>query len=174
MLLDQSEGGERHARRTAGAAAGDVTAPVGGRETSSHLTDKEVSMKAVPNRTRGLLASAALFASGPAQTTTVDNAYERLPEAKGPGSVSGAPDLPAESQNQQRKTRRLALPVLAIGGEKSSGAGTANTMKLVADDVQTVVISRSGHRAAEEAPEQLLAAPRAFLAPYRDGLPSAR
>ena len=80
----------------------------------------------------------------------------------------------SSAQNQERKTRRLALPVLAIGGEKSSGERTANTMKLVADDVQTVVISGSGHWVAEEAPEQLLAALRAFLAPYRDGLSGAR
>ena len=49
-----------------------------------------------------------------------------------------------------------------------------NWMKLVADDVQTLVISGSGHWVAEEAPEQLLAALKAFLAPYRDGLPGAR
>jgi pimeloyl-ACP methyl ester carboxylesterase len=80
----------------------------------------------------------------------------------------------SSAQNQRRNTRRLALTVLAIGGEKSSGAGTANAMKLVADDVETVVISGSGHWVAEEAPEPLLAALRAFLAPDRDGLPSAR
>jgi pimeloyl-ACP methyl ester carboxylesterase len=39
------------------------------------------------------------------------------------------------AQNQQRKTRRLALPVLAIGGAKGIGEGVANTMKLVADNV---------------------------------------
>ena len=44
-------------------------------------------------------------------------------------------------QNEQRKTRRLTLPVLAIGGEESSGAGVRNTMKLVAEDVQTVVLA---------------------------------
>ena len=41
-------------------------------------------------------------------------------------------------------------------------------MKLVADDVQTVVLPGSGHWVAEQAPEQLLAALTAFLAPYRD------
>ncbi len=70
-------------------------------------------------------------------------------------------------QNQRRKARRLTLPVLAIGGERSSGQGTANTMKLVADDVQGVVIPESGHWVAEEAPEALLSALTAFLAPYR-------
>jgi pimeloyl-ACP methyl ester carboxylesterase len=73
------------------------------------------------------------------------------------------------AQNQQRKTRRLTLPVLAIGGAESSGEGPGNTMKLVADDVQTLVIPGCGHWVAEQAPEELLAALTAFLAPYRDG-----
>jgi pimeloyl-ACP methyl ester carboxylesterase len=73
------------------------------------------------------------------------------------------------AQNEQRKTRRLTLPVLAIGGAESSGEGPGNTMKLVADDVQTVVLAGSGHWVAEQAPEDLLAALTAFLAPYRDG-----
>ena len=73
------------------------------------------------------------------------------------------------TQNEQRKTRRLTLPVLAIGGSESSGEGPGNTMKLVADNVQTMVLAGSGHWVAEQAPEQLLAALTAFLAPYRDG-----
>jgi pimeloyl-ACP methyl ester carboxylesterase len=72
------------------------------------------------------------------------------------------------AQNEQRKTRRLTLPVLAIGGAESSGAGVGNTMKLAADDVQTLVIPGCGHWVAEQAPDQLLAALTAFLAPYRD------
>jgi len=75
--------------------------------------------------------------------------------------------LATTAQNEQRKTRRLTLPVLAIGGEESSGAGVGNTMKLVADDVQTVVLAGGGHWVAEQAPEELLAALTAFLAPYR-------
>jgi hypothetical protein len=38
-----------------------------------------------------------------------------------------------------------------------------------ADDVQTVVIPGAGHWVAEQAPEEMLAALTAFLAPYRDG-----
>ena len=41
-------------------------------------------------------------------------------------------------------------------------------MKLVADDVQTMVLAGSGHWVAEQAPEEVLAALTAFLAPYRD------
>ena len=72
------------------------------------------------------------------------------------------------AQNEQRKARRLTLPVLAIGGEESVADGVGKTMKLVADDVQTVVLAGSGHWVAEQAPEPLLAALAAFLAPYRD------
>jgi pimeloyl-ACP methyl ester carboxylesterase len=40
-------------------------------------------------------------------------------------------------------------------------------MRLVADDVQSVIVPGSGHWVAEEAPEQLLSAITGFLAPYR-------
>jgi len=73
------------------------------------------------------------------------------------------------TQNEQRKTRRLTLPVLAIGGAESTGESVGNTMKLTADDVQTLVIPGCGHWVAEQAPDELLAALTAFLAPYRDG-----
>jgi pimeloyl-ACP methyl ester carboxylesterase len=73
------------------------------------------------------------------------------------------------AQNQQRKERRLTLPVLAIGGGESSGDMVGATMQLVADDVQTVILAGSGHWVAEQAPEELLAALTAFLAPYRVG-----
>jgi pimeloyl-ACP methyl ester carboxylesterase len=56
-----------------------------------------------------------------------------------------------------------------IGGGESSGEGVGNTMKLAADDVQTLVIPGCGHWVAEQAPDQLLAALTTFLAPYRDG-----
>lgn len=73
------------------------------------------------------------------------------------------------AQNEQRKQRKLTLPVLAIGGGKALGEGVANTMRLVADHVESTIIPDSGHWVAEEAPEQLLEALRPFLAPYRDG-----
>jgi pimeloyl-ACP methyl ester carboxylesterase len=73
------------------------------------------------------------------------------------------------AQNEQRKTQRLTMPVLAIGGEESGGAGVAATMKLVADDVQSVVLPGAAHWVAEQAPEALLAALTEFLAPYRKG-----
>jgi pimeloyl-ACP methyl ester carboxylesterase len=70
------------------------------------------------------------------------------------------------AQDAQRAKRRLTMPVLAIGGEASFGEHVADAMKLVADDVQSVVIAGTGHFVAEESPEELLAALTAFLAPY--------
>jgi pimeloyl-ACP methyl ester carboxylesterase len=72
------------------------------------------------------------------------------------------------AQNQQRTTRRLTQPVLAIGGAEGYAEAAANTMKLAADDVQSVVIPGCGHYCPEEAPEQVLEALTAFLAPYRE------
>jgi pimeloyl-ACP methyl ester carboxylesterase len=72
------------------------------------------------------------------------------------------------AQNEQRKSRRLTMPILAIGGQYSTGEGVGAAMKLAADDVQSVVIPGVGHWIAEEAPEEVLAAVTMFLAPYRD------
>jgi pimeloyl-ACP methyl ester carboxylesterase len=77
------------------------------------------------------------------------------------------------AQDQQRKTSRLTMPVLAVGGAASFGEQVGNAMKLVADDVLGVVIPDTGHFLAEESPDELLAALTPFLAPYRDGAPAA-
>ena len=73
------------------------------------------------------------------------------------------------AQNEQRKSRPLTMPVLAIGGAESYGEHVEEAMNLVADDVQGLVIPGTGHWVAEDAPEEMLAALTAFLAPYRDG-----
>jgi pimeloyl-ACP methyl ester carboxylesterase len=73
------------------------------------------------------------------------------------------------AQNEERKNRRLAMPVLAMGGAESGGTMAADTMKLAAVDVQTLVIPGVGHWLAEQAPDELVAALTEFLAPYRDG-----
>jgi pimeloyl-ACP methyl ester carboxylesterase len=72
------------------------------------------------------------------------------------------------AQNQAREGK-LAMPVLAIGGELSYGEHVAEAEQAVADDVQGVVIPGTGHWVAEQAPESLLEALTAFLAPYRAG-----
>jgi pimeloyl-ACP methyl ester carboxylesterase len=56
------------------------------------------------------------------------------------------------------------MPALAIGGAASYGDHVGNAMKLLADDMRSMVIPGTGHWVAEEAPEELLAALTAFLA----------
>ena len=96
---------------------------------------------------------------------------ERL--RSGPDALRGSFGLyrafPAISaQNERRRARRLTLPILAIGGAESGGEGVGNTMKLAADDVQTLVIPGCAHWVGEETPEETLGTLTAFLAPYRD------
>jgi pimeloyl-ACP methyl ester carboxylesterase len=78
------------------------------------------------------------------------------------------------AQNAQRKNRPLAMPILAIGGAASWGPLVGDAMKLLATNVQSVVIPNTGHWVAEEAPRQMLAALTPFLAPYQDGSATAR
>src|SRR5215203_5121446 len=73
------------------------------------------------------------------------------------------------AQNEQRKSRPLTMPVLAISGAESWGEGVGDAMKPLANDVQSAVIPGAGHWFAEQAPEETVAALTAFLAPYRDG-----
>jgi pimeloyl-ACP methyl ester carboxylesterase len=47
---------------------------------------------------------------------------------------------------------KLAMPVLALGGEKSYGAGMATELEFVASDVKGGVIPHSGHWIMEENP----------------------
>jgi pimeloyl-ACP methyl ester carboxylesterase len=82
--------------------------------------------------------------------------------------------IPASSaQNEERKSRRLAMPVLAIGGAEGGMEGVEATMRLVADDVQGVVLPGAAHWVAEQAPDELVAALTGFLAPYREAAAAA-
>lgn len=72
------------------------------------------------------------------------------------------------AQNQERKEQRLTMPVLAMGGVESGADSAGMAMKLVADDVQTVVIADAGHWIAEQNPGAVVDALTAFLTPYRE------
>jgi pimeloyl-ACP methyl ester carboxylesterase len=59
--------------------------------------------------------------------------------------------------------KKLSMPVLAVGGEKSFGANEAIVMRNAADKVTEVVIPGAGHWLMEEAPTQTIAAIRGFM-----------
>jgi pimeloyl-ACP methyl ester carboxylesterase len=58
---------------------------------------------------------------------------------------------------------KLKMPVLAVGGAKSFGAGMATELGYVADNVSGVVIANSGHWLMEEQRAATVAALRAFI-----------
>jgi pimeloyl-ACP methyl ester carboxylesterase len=58
---------------------------------------------------------------------------------------------------------RLTMPVLVIGGEKALGDVLARQMKLVASDVNVVVLKNTGHWVLEERPKETTAALVKFL-----------
>jgi pimeloyl-ACP methyl ester carboxylesterase len=58
---------------------------------------------------------------------------------------------------------KLAMPVLAIGGDKSFGTTMADVMRAAATDVTGVVITGSGHWLMEEQPKPTVAAIHDFL-----------
>jgi len=78
------------------------------------------------------------------------------------------------AQNEQRMRRPLTMPVLAIGGAESWGEAAGHGIKPAAKDVQSLVIPGAGHWVAEQAPEAMVAALSAFLAPYREGAAAPR
>jgi pimeloyl-ACP methyl ester carboxylesterase len=67
------------------------------------------------------------------------------------------------AQNEQRATRPLTMPVLAIGGAASWDERVGS---VAANDVRTVVVPGTGHWVAETAPEEMLVALAPFLAPF--------
>jgi pimeloyl-ACP methyl ester carboxylesterase len=58
---------------------------------------------------------------------------------------------------------KLAMPILAVGGDKSFGTAQADVMRFVASDVTAQVIANSGHWLMEEQLMATVAAIKAFL-----------
>ena len=59
---------------------------------------------------------------------------------------------------------KLAMPVLAIGGEKSFGQGFANEIAFAATNVRALSIANSGQWVMEEQPKATMDAITGFLA----------
>jgi pimeloyl-ACP methyl ester carboxylesterase len=68
----------------------------------------------------------------------------------------------AKDFEQMSKTK-LTMPVLSIGGDKSLGMALGDQMKLVASNVQVVIVKDSGHWILEEQPKQTTEAIANFL-----------
>ncbi|HWO67308.1 MAG TPA: alpha/beta hydrolase, partial [Umezawaea sp.] len=64
---------------------------------------------------------------------------------------------------ERTRGRKLVMPVLAIGGERSSGTVVEDTMRAVATDVTGLVLPGVGHFVPEEAPDEFVKALLDFL-----------
>jgi pimeloyl-ACP methyl ester carboxylesterase len=62
---------------------------------------------------------------------------------------------------------KLAMPVLAVGGDKSYGSAMATEMRFVATNVTEGVVANAGHWLMEEQPAQTIALIRNFLGANR-------
>jgi pimeloyl-ACP methyl ester carboxylesterase len=67
-------------------------------------------------------------------------------------------------ENEELRKRKLAMPVLAIGGVIGAGKTTIDTMKLVSDHVEGSIVEECGHYTPEECPDQFLKLVKPFLA----------
>jgi pimeloyl-ACP methyl ester carboxylesterase len=63
----------------------------------------------------------------------------------------------------QPSQTKLTMPVLAMGGEKANGQALATQAKLVATNVETLVLPGTGHWVMEERPRETMAALMRFL-----------
>jgi pimeloyl-ACP methyl ester carboxylesterase len=59
--------------------------------------------------------------------------------------------------------KKLTMPILALGADKSFGSQQAGIMRAVATDVEGGIISNSGHWIMEEQPQQTTAAIVRFI-----------
>jgi len=65
--------------------------------------------------------------------------------------------------NRAKAGPRLAMPVLALGGERATGPGPLVAMRRVAADVRGGVVTDSGHWLMEEQPEEMASRLKEFL-----------
>ena len=91
------------------------------------------------------------------------NAYAQKGGMKSGMEVFRAFDQDARD-NAELARSKLPMPVLVLGGEKSGGDFLVGQGKLVATNVEGVLVKGSGHWLIDEAPGQVIPAIVAFLA----------
>jgi len=65
--------------------------------------------------------------------------------------------------NKVFAAKKLPMPILALGGEKSFGTQQADIMRIVGTNVEGGIIPRSGHWIMEENPAATVKMTRDFL-----------
>ena len=88
----------------------------------------------------------------------------RSPAACGPASRCSAPSSRTPRTSPSFAKTKLTMPMLVLTGEKASGEFLIEQGRLVADNVEGVVIKGSGHWLMDEAPDQVIPKLVSFLA----------
>lgn len=65
--------------------------------------------------------------------------------------------------NRENAKQKVTMPALALGGQFSTGDMAANSLRCVAENVQSVVIEKVGHWLVDEKPESVLKALLTFF-----------
>lgn len=100
---------------------------------------------------------------------TGDDLEEYADRMRAPGALRAGFEhyraFPADALNNQENARKkLAMPVLGIGGDHSLGEHVGKFMEPLADKVTTAIVERSGHWIPEEQPKQLASLLTGFFA----------
>jgi pimeloyl-ACP methyl ester carboxylesterase len=107
------------------------------------------------------------FTGDPSKPDEATRNFYAATYAQPGGMRAGFAQFAAFSQdatdNKVFSNTKLAMPVLAVGGEKSFGPLQAQIMRNVATNVQEAVVPGSGHWLMEEKPEYSVALVRKFL-----------
>lgn len=107
------------------------------------------------------------FTGDPSKPDEETRSFYAATYAQPGGMKAGFAQFAAFSQdvkdNQVFKKKKLTMPVLAVGGEKSFGSLQAVIMRNVAIDVQEAVVPGSGHWLMEERPAFTVALIRSFV-----------
>jgi pimeloyl-ACP methyl ester carboxylesterase len=69
----------------------------------------------------------------------------------------------ADNREMLAKRGKISMPVLAIGAEKSFGAGEAKELRFVASNVTEAIVPKSGHWIIEEYPQATIRLVTEFL-----------
>jgi pimeloyl-ACP methyl ester carboxylesterase len=130
-------------------------------------SEKDLTCVALPLSLRPLLLLALLWFAVPLGANPGIwhfRFYGATPEALVKGRFAYFASFPkTATEFADLAKTKLAIPVLALSGEKSLGEALGAQARLVASDVSVIVLKNTGHWILEEQPAETIAALSRFL-----------
>ena len=140
-------------------------------ERMYHLSfnkETDLAVALVTGRERMFIGTALRAACQDPGVMSLEDIEEYVLAFSAPGALRCGMSYYAELRTnlahaQEYAKTPLEMPVLALGGDASFGAGVEASLKRSAKDVRGAVLAECGHLVAEEKPEELLEHLLAFL-----------